>query len=138
MKFEEALLRLKNGEKITRKFYGEKYYIYLDENGILRNSSNSYVSVFGQNEILADDWEVYDKRGEELVGSFCYNLILKHVCMVLEYVNPNYTVIDENGDIWHIGDDGIESIDLYICKNKNAYTSLLATMKNVHNRLENK
>ena len=58
MKFEEALLRLKNGEKIRRKFYDEKYYIYLDENGILRNSSNSYVSVFSQNEILADDWEV--------------------------------------------------------------------------------
>ena len=50
MKFEEALLKLKNGEKIRRKFYDEKYYIYLDKNGILRNSSNSYVSILSQNE----------------------------------------------------------------------------------------
>lgn len=31
MKFEEALLKLKNGEKIRRKFYDEKYYIYFDK-----------------------------------------------------------------------------------------------------------
>lgn len=29
-------------------------------------------------------------------------------------------------------------IDLDICKNKNVYISLLDTMKNIHNRLENK
>lgn len=138
MKFEEALLKLKNGEKIRRKFYDEKYYIYLDKNGILRNSSDSYVSILGQNEILADDWEIYNDNGEGLIGKFCYNKLLKNICIVLEYVNYQYTVLDENGDIWHIGDDCISNIDLDICKNKNVYISLLDTMKNIHNRLENK
>ena len=138
MKFEEALLKLKNGEKIRRKFYVEKYYIYLDGNGILRNSSNSYVSILNQNEILADDWEIYNDNEEGLIGKFCYNKLLKNICIVLEYANFQYTVLDENGDIWHVGDDCISSIHLDICENKNVYTSLLETMKNIHNRLENK
>lgn len=138
MKFEEALLKLKNGEKIRRKFYVEKYYIYLDKNGILRNSSNSYVSIISQNEILADDWEIYNDNGEGLIGKFCYNKLLKSICIVLEYTNFQYTVLDENGDIWHVGDDCISSIDLDIYNNKNVYFSLLNTMKNIHNRWENK
>ena len=92
MKFEEALLKLKNGEKIRRKFYDEKSYIYLDKNGILRYSSNSYVSIFSQKEILADDWEIYNDNGEGLIGKFCYNKLLKNICIVLEYANFQYTV----------------------------------------------
>ena len=137
MKFEEILIELKNKRKIRRKTWGKGFYLYLNKNGILKDSCDTNVTLT-QIELFADDWEGYGKRGEELIGIFCYNLILKNICMVLEYANYQYTVIDENGDIWHIGDDSIENIDLDICENKNVYTSLLETMKNVHNRLENK
>ena len=138
MKFEEILIKLKNKEKIRRKRWRKGYYVYLNEKDTLKDSSDSNFYSFGQNEILADDWEIYSDNGEELIGKFCYNKLLKNICIVLEYVNYQYTVLDENGDIWHIGDDCISNIDLDICKNKNVYFSLLDTMKNIHNRLENK
>lgn len=137
MKFEEILIELKNKRKIRRKVWKKEHYIYLNKKDMLKDSYDANVTLT-QIELLADDWEVYNKQGEELIGSFCYNLILKNICMILEYTNYQYTVVDENGDIWHIGDDSIENIDLDICENKNVYTFLLETMKNIHNRLENK
>ena len=138
MKFEEILIKLKNKEKIRRKRWRKGYYVYLNEKDTLKDSSDSNFYSFSQIEILADDWEIYSDNSEGLIGKFCYNKLLKNICIVLEYVNYQYTVLDENGDIWHIGDDCISNIDLDICKNKNVYFSLLDTMKNIHNRLENK
>ena len=138
MKFEEILIKLKNKEKIRRKRWRKGYYVYLNEKDTLKDSSDSNFYSFSQIEILADDWEIYSDNSEGLIGKFCYNKLLKNICIVLEYVNYQYTVLDENGDIWHIGDDFISNIDLDICKNKNVYFSLLDTMKNIHNRLENK
>lgn len=138
MKFEEILIKLKNKEKIRRKRWRKGYYVYLNEKDTLKDSSDSNFYSFSQIEILADDWEIYSDNSEGLIGKFCYNKLLKNICIVLEYVNYQYTVLDENGDIWHIGDDCISNIDLDICKNKNVYISLLDTMKNIHNRSENK
>lgn len=59
MNFEEALLELKNGNKVKRELWSDDYYIYLDKNSTLKNSSGAYVSILGQDEILANDWEIY-------------------------------------------------------------------------------
>ncbi len=58
MKFEEALLVLKNGVKIRRNDWGDKsYYLFLDDDGYICGS-DSFSFAFRYCDIVADDWEV--------------------------------------------------------------------------------
>lgn len=60
MKLEEALRKLKNGEKIRKKRWIKDYYIYLEDGIIKNNYQNSDTIVIDEEEDLTEDiWDVY-------------------------------------------------------------------------------
>lgn len=59
MNILEAFKALEQGKKITRKNWGRKEYLYLDENGYIRNEKgNFYTPTGGINVTTKDNWEV--------------------------------------------------------------------------------
>jgi len=71
MKFETALLRLKNGKKLTRKGWnGKNMYIQLQRPDPDSKMTHSYIYMktvdddlvpwtASQTDILSDDWQIY-------------------------------------------------------------------------------
>lgn len=68
MTFDQALILLKNGQKIRRKSWTNYRFIVLSDDGksILMYDKTSRAD-FSDNDILADDWEIAPKNIEELV-----------------------------------------------------------------------
>ena len=68
MPFEQALVLLKQGQKVRRKAWPDYYYIYLTEDkATIRIHDKTCSRDFSAYELLHDDWELAPSNIEDLV-----------------------------------------------------------------------
>ena len=74
MKFEEVLPALRDGKKIRRKAWYEKYFIYCEGLSVYKEDGVNYCFM-GCDQLLCDDWEVFEEPEPD------WEYIIKNKCL---------------------------------------------------------
>lgn len=71
MRFEEALAAMREGKKVRRKSWRESGFMYI-KNGIISDDSGfNDLDAVGVENVLADDWEIYEEpKWEPKAGEY--------------------------------------------------------------------
>ena len=76
MKFEEVLPALRDGKKIRRKEWFEKYFIYREGLSVYKEDGVNYCFM-GCDQLLCDDWEVFEEPEPD------WSYIIENKCLCL-------------------------------------------------------
>lgn len=133
MKFYEAINHLLNGERIRESWWGDSYYIKLENDKIVDCCGSE--RIFHSEDIIINDWELYQPKLE--VGTVVqYHDGTIGIMLDSSKTDKEYTVLNENGCVETLNETQISSI-----KNDNKLVNQYCEfasngLKNIANTLE--